>query len=248
MKLFTNEMKELKRPDDPLYKTPKSVQQTIDVQKVAENGIFQLSNTRYSKSYRFKDINYVTSNHDEKEDILEEYCKLLNSFDCRFKITIANENKDMEELEEMVLLPHIGDEFQRLREEYNSIIMEKIMDGSQGIERERYLTITIERKTYEEARARLATIEATITRSFADLGSELTPLTGNERLKTLYNFYHLGEENDFNLDIKQGKKMARDFKNDIVNGDVTFIRIISCRAESSAGRFLSKGIHRAAWR
>lgn len=222
MKLFSNEMKELKRPDEPLFKTPKSVQQTIDVQRIAENGIFQLSNMRYSKTYRFKDINYVTSNHEEKEDIIEEYCKLLNSFDCRFKITIANENKDMEELEETVLLPDLGDSFQHLRDAYNSIIMDKIMEGSQGIERERYLTITVERKTYEEARARLATIEATITRSFADLGSELTPLTGNERLKTLYNFYHLGEEADFDYDIKKGKKMAKDFKNDIVNEDITF--------------------------
>ena len=41
---------------------------------------------------KFKDINYITSNHEEREDIIEEYCKLLNTFDCRFKVTIANEN------------------------------------------------------------------------------------------------------------------------------------------------------------
>ena len=222
MKLFTNEMKELKRPDEPLFKTPKIVQQTLDIQKVSENGIFQLSSTRYSKTYKFKDINYITSNHEEREDIIEEYCKLLNTFDCRFKVTIANENKDMDELEEMVLLPNIGDEFQHLRDIYNGIIMEKISEGSQGIERERYLTITIERKTYEEAKARFATIEATIRRSFAELGSELIDLTGNDRLKSIYGFYHLGEEADFDLDIKQGKKMAKDVKNDLINGSITF--------------------------
>ena len=222
MRLFTNEMKELKRPDEPLFKTPKNVQQTLDIERVSENGIFQLSATRYSKGYKFKDVNYVTSNHEEKEDIIEEYCKLLNTFDCRFKITIANENKDMDELEEMVLLPNIGDEFQHLRDIYNGIIMEKISEGSQGIERERYLTITIERKTYEEAKARFATIEATIRRSFAELGSELIDLTGNDRLKSIYGFYHLGEETDFDLDIKQGKKMAKDVKNDLINGSITF--------------------------
>ena len=128
----------------------------------------------------------------------------------------------MEELEEMVLLPHANDEFQHLRDIYNGIIMEKISEGSQGIERERYLTITIERKTYEEAKARFATIEATIRRSFAELGSELIDLTGNERLKSIYGFYHLGEEADFDLDIKKGKKMAKDVKNDLVNGSITF--------------------------
>ncbi len=32
---------------------------------------------------KFKDINYITSNHEEREDIIEEYCKLLNTFDDR---------------------------------------------------------------------------------------------------------------------------------------------------------------------
>ena len=33
------------------------------------------------------------------------------------------------------------------------IIEEKIIEGRQGIEQERYLTITIERKNFEEAKA-----------------------------------------------------------------------------------------------
>ena len=37
-----------------------------------------------------------------------------------------------------------------------------IIEGRQGIEQERYLTITIERKNFEEAKAQFATLEATI--------------------------------------------------------------------------------------
>ena len=36
------------------------------------------------------------------------------------------------------------------------------IEGRQGIEQERYLTITIERKNFEEAKAQFATLEATI--------------------------------------------------------------------------------------
>ena len=51
--------------------------------------------------------------------------------------------------------------FNNYRRIYNDIIEEKIIEGRQGIEQERYLTITIERKNFEEAKAQFATLEAT---------------------------------------------------------------------------------------
>ena len=36
----------------------------------------------------------------------------------------------------------------KMRKSYNNIIEEKIMEGRQGIEQERYITITIERKNF----------------------------------------------------------------------------------------------------
>ena len=68
----------------------------------------------------------------------------------------------------------------------------KIHEGRQGIEQERYLTITIERKkNFEEAKAQFATIKASIHKAFNELGAEIVPLSGNERIKVLYDYYHL---------------------------------------------------------
>lgn len=50
----------------PLYKTPKSIQETIEIMKVAENGIFEVSRNHFSKCYRFRDINYTTTNEEEQ--------------------------------------------------------------------------------------------------------------------------------------------------------------------------------------
>ena len=41
MGTFADGFKELKKASEPLYKTPKSIQQTIEIMKVAENGIFE---------------------------------------------------------------------------------------------------------------------------------------------------------------------------------------------------------------
>ena len=201
MGLFTDGFKLLKKASEPLYKTPKSIQETIEIMAVAENGIFEVSKNKYSKCYRFCDINYTTATEDEQIGIFERYCKFLNSLDCNYKITINNKNKNMDDLRDKVLIAEKNDGFNNYRRIYNEIIEEKIIEGRQGIEQERYLTITIERKNFEEAKAQFATLEATIHKAFIELGAEIVPLNGNERLKVLYDYYHLGDEGSFDFDL-----------------------------------------------
>ena len=42
MGLFTDGFKELEKASEPLYKAPKSIQETIEIMSVAENGIFKV--------------------------------------------------------------------------------------------------------------------------------------------------------------------------------------------------------------
>ncbi len=222
MGLFADGFKELKKASEPFYKAPKSIQQTIEIMKVAENGIFEVARNRFSKCYRFQDINYTTTNETEQIDIFERYCKFLNSLDVNFKITINNKNKDMEQVRDYVFLQRQDDGYDGFRRIYNDIMEQKIHEGRQGIEQERYLTITIERKNFEEAKAQFATIEASVHKAFGELGAEIVPLSGNERIKVLYDYYHLGDENSFDFDIREAKKVGADFRNDLCNGMIQF--------------------------
>lgn len=222
MGLFADGFKELKKASEPLYKAPKSIQQTIEIMKVAENGIFEVARNRFSKCYRFQDINYTTTNETEQIDIFERYCKFLNSLDVNFKITINNKNKDMEQVRDYVFLQRQDDGYDGFRRIYNDIMEQKIHEGRQGIEQERYLTITIERKNFEEAKAQFATIEASVHKAFGELGAEIVPLSGNDRIKVLYDYYHLGDENSFDFDIREAKKVGADFRNDLCNGMIQF--------------------------
>ncbi|SCP97759.1 VirB4-like conjugal transfer ATPase, CD1110 family [Anaerobium acetethylicum] len=222
MNIFGDRFRELKRADEPLYRTPKSIQETIEIKKVAENGIFEVAGSRYSKCYLFQDINYTTTSEGEQEDIFERYCRFLNSMDVNFKITINNRNRDMDELREKVLYHKRGDQFDSYRKAYNDIVEEKIREGRQGIWQERYLTLTIERKNFEEAKARFAVLEANIRKEFNGLGADIIPLNGNQRLKVLYDYYHLGNEAGFIFDMREYEKTGGDFKNDLCNGMVKF--------------------------
>ena len=71
MGIFKDGFKELKKASEPLYKSPKSIQETIEIMAVAENGIFEVSKNHFSKSYKFQDINYTTATETEQIGIFE---------------------------------------------------------------------------------------------------------------------------------------------------------------------------------
>ena len=222
LKIFSDPLKELKKASEPLYRTPKSVQQTIEMKAVSENGIFEVANGKFTKSYRFGDLNYITNNESGQLEIMTQYGKLLNALEYPYKITVNGKNKNMELLRKIVFLEYQGDENDRLCKIYNDIIEKKILEGKQGIEKEMYLTLTVERKNFEEAKLQFATMEATIKKSYQTLGAEIVPLTGNERLQILYDYYHLGCEGGTSFDLRKYKENGQDFRNDLCNSSVQY--------------------------
>ena len=222
MKLFTDEFKELKKASVPLYKTPKSVQETIEIIAVSEEGIFQTGQDTFDKCWRMSNINYVTASDEVQESIAIAYCKFLNSMDCEFKITANNKKKNWSELEKRLFASLDTTENLKYRISYNEIITDKVRLGTHGIEQELYLTVTVRRKSYEEAKAHFATIEANLNKRFTEFGSNLEALNGNERLQILYDYYHLGNEDGFKFNLKEYKKNGQDFRNDLCNTAVRF--------------------------
>ena len=102
------------------------------------------------------------------------------------------------------------------------MIEEKIVEGRQGIEQERYLTVTVQRKNYEQAKAFFSSLEAGMKQHFEELGSKLEPLDITERLRVLFNFYRIGEEELFSFDYNTAFIYGNDPKNDICNGFMKF--------------------------
>ena len=135
MGLFTDGFKLLKKASEPLYKTPKSIQETIEIMAVAENGIFEVSKNKYSKCYRFCDINYTTATEDEQIGIFERYCKFLNSLDCNYKITINNKNKNMDELRDKVLIAEKNDGFNIIEESTMTSLRRRLLRADRGLSR-----------------------------------------------------------------------------------------------------------------
>ena len=71
---------------------PKTMQKTLPYKRVCDNYIFKVEDNRYSKTYRFEDINYSIAKQEEQEGIFLGYCSVLNSFDTSADIQVTVHN------------------------------------------------------------------------------------------------------------------------------------------------------------
>lgn len=212
----------LRKPDELLHYTAVSAQDLIEVKKVSMDGLFQINDKLWSKAYEIGDVNYRIATYEEQLMFFADYSQSLNSFDFPFKMTIFNQYRDMNELNEKILYPLKGDGFDESRSAYNDMIKNGIIGGKQGIEQKKYLTVSFKKENYEEAKVFSQSMETAVKKEFEGLGSSLHTLSGNERIQSIYNFFRMGKESQFYVDIEQCILDGRDWKNDVVCSFIDF--------------------------
>lgn len=199
------------------------IRDVFPIQTIWEDGIFLVGKNKYSKTYKFTDINYAVASKEDKEVMFLDYSELLNSFDsgATTKITIVLRRVNKKNFEKEILLPLKEDNLNIYREEYNNMLLDKLKD-SNGIIRELYLTISVFKKDYEEAKNYFRRISTDISSHLSKLGSKCTELDAVEKLRLFHDFYRIGEEVDYNLDLKNKRKIGHDFKDYICPDSFSF--------------------------
>lgn len=113
---------------------PKSVQDVIKIDSVYADGIFMTGKDRYSKTYKFTDINYAVSSKEDKEANFLRYSEILNSLEngISSQITIVNRKLKNNELKEIALLDKANDDKDKYRKEINDMLT-MIANGANAI-------------------------------------------------------------------------------------------------------------------
>ena len=205
------------------FNIPKNIQQVIPIQKVWTNGIFLVGKNKYSLTYKFSDINYAVASKEDKAAMFLDYSELLNSFDsgATTKITVALRRINKKDFEKEILLPFKDDGLDIYRKEYNQMLLDKAI-GSNGMVREIYLTVSVVKKNYEEAKNYFRRIGNDIVSHLAKLGSRCVELDAREKLRILHDFYRIGEEVNYNLDLKDMMRKGHNFKDYICPDSFSF--------------------------
>ena len=219
IKTLTNLFKQ----DKEKFVVPKGVQDVIPVVAISDDGIFKVGKDKYSKTYRFTDINYAVASREDKEAMFLEYSELLNSLDsgATTKITINNRRLNRLDFEQTILIPTTGDNLDEYREEYNKMLLDKAT-GANSIVQDKYITISINKKSVEDARTYFARVGADLIAHFGRLGSKCVELETAERISFFNAFIRVGEESSFHFDIKETRKKGHDFKDYICPDTMEF--------------------------
>ena len=216
-------IKNLFKQDKEKFVPPKSVQDTIPIQTIYKDGIFQVGKNKYSKCYRFTDINYAVASRSDKEAMFLDYSELLNSLDpgATSKITVLNRRLNRVDFEQNIMIPLNKDNLDEYRTEYNKMLGDKAL-GANSIIQEKFLTISVNKKSLEEAKTYFARINADLNNHFNQLGSRCIELNATDRLRLAHDLYRIGEENIFNWDMLDNMRKGHSFKDYICPDNFEF--------------------------
>ena len=211
------------KQDKECFAVPKSVQEAIPIHRLWPDGIFQFG-TKYSKTIRFSDINYAIASKEDKTSMFLGYSELLNALDTgsTTKITINNKRLNRENFQREILLPRQDDYLDGYRAEYNAMLMDKVTDSSNSVVQERYITLSVHRKSIEEARTFFDRVTADVTSRLNHLDSHCEELDAVERLRVLHDFYRTGEETEYHLSLRDCMRKGVSFKDAICPDSLEF--------------------------
>lgn len=145
------------KQDKEKFVVPKGVQDCIPLTAIYDDGIFRVGKDKYSKSFKFTDINYAVASREDKEAMFLEYSELLNSLDsgATTKLTINNRRLNRLDFEKTILIPETGDELDEYREEYNKMLLDKAT-GANSTVQDKYVTISINKKNVDHGKLRIS--------------------------------------------------------------------------------------------
>lgn len=166
------------------------------------DGICQVTETHYTKTICFQDINYQLSDNEDKQTIFDGWCDFLNYFDSsvKFQLSFLNLTAPQDAFAQSIVIPDQADSFDHVRREYAQMLQNQLARGNNGIIKTKYLTFGIDADNIRVAKPRLERIETDIINNFKRLGVSALVLNGHERLHVMHDILRMDTPEPFQFD------------------------------------------------
>ena len=163
------------------------------------DGVCRVTDKYYTKTIQFQDINYQLAQNEDKTSIFEGWSDFLNYFDSsiHLQFSFLNLTAGAENFEQSIIIPDKEDGFDDIRKEYAEMLQNQLAKGNNGLVKTKYITFGIEAANIKEAKPRLERIEIDLMNNFKRLGVSASPLNGKERLKVMYDMFHMDNQSPF---------------------------------------------------
>ena len=183
-------------------KVAHTAQDTIPYQRMWPDGICRVTDTYYTRTIQYQDINYQLAMNEDKTSIFDSWCDFLNYFDpsIRFQFSFLNLSTKAESFEDSIRIPAADDAFNAIRTEYETMLLNQLAKGNNGLTKTKYITFGIEADGIKTAKARLNRIELDILTNFKKLGVRAESLDGRARLELMHRIFHMDSPDRFMFD------------------------------------------------
>lgn len=163
------------------------------------DGICRVTDTFYTKTIEYQDINYQLSQNEDKTAIFEGWCDFLNYFDSsiQFQLSFLNLAASRSSFSKSITIPPQGDGFDHIRAEYTEMLQNQLTKGNNGLVKTKYLTFGIEAENVRAAKPRLERIETDVINNFKRLGVACEPMDGKGRLRLMHDIFRMDEQEPF---------------------------------------------------
>lgn len=192
----------------------KATQNLIWFEHVYEDGIIEFNkpkskkriNGRYGIIVHFSDINYIMLSEEEQKTLLASYVDFLTQFgssvDVQIMITNFNVNKNR--LIKALSIPPHGNKNDVFVEQYNETIIKKIFENRKLFERNKYIILSINANSYEDAKLQLDRLASSVVSQLLNLHSNPHRLNQKEVLKLYHRILRPDENFVDNKSLEMG--------------------------------------------
>lgn len=177
-----------------------TTQNSIPFEKMFDDGICYLSNDLYSATFSFEDTNYSNTEDAERVNTFEKYCEFLNAFDetVSFQIHIMTKQLSKTNIDLFIHAPeNASNELLECVNEYNEMLRKRLA-GNDSYIQEKYITVTITEKDYDQARKRFDRIDNDVLSLLHRIGCGTRMLNKLQRLSFLREIYRPDDTSELN--------------------------------------------------
>lgn len=206
------------------YKMPRSVQQSIPIDRIYADGVWQSENV-FSMMWQISDINYAMQSDAAKQNILTQLGTVYAGIpaDCWMQVCIVSQRMDEKAFARDVLYHRESDGFDALRAERNRQIKANARENGNVVQH-KYIIVSTNKPGVKEARERFVQVQGHLLSAFSALECSVTPLDNRARLEVLHKFFRISEEGRFNFDFDNCAKLGQDFRDSIAPDCIRFCK------------------------
>ena len=206
------------------YKMPRSVQQSIPIDRIYADGVWQSGNV-FSLMWQISDINYAMQSDAAKQNILTQLGTVYAGIpaDCWMQVCIVSQRMDERAFARDVLYHRENDGFDALRAERNRQIKANARENGDVVQH-KYIIVSTNKPGVKEASERFVQVQGHLLSAFSALECAVTPLDNRARLEVLHKFFRISEEGRFNFDFDNCAKLGQDFRDSIAPDCIRFCK------------------------